>query len=203
MVLLADTPRHTGQSCCLPASSLQEESWEGQPCLLFSIVSSIQGALSKHCMNKRMNILFWGRSWRTTKAEDNKLSSCYSNAHIGTIFVYTCSPLQDLEMLFSLLFPFHILLTPGPQPENKLPYSPGSTAWWGPAWLLGCTSQCPVCWAPALARTSDHWFPLRPVQIGLWVIQRQTTFWAGTHGVWVCGFLIHRGALFRGGPPCS
>lgn len=102
MVLLADTPCHTGQSCCLPASSLQEESWEGQPCLLFSIVSSIQGALSKHCMNKRMNILFWGRSWRTTKAEDNKLSSCYSNAHIGTIFVYTCSPLQDLEMLFSL-----------------------------------------------------------------------------------------------------
>lgn len=102
--------------------------------------------------------------------------SCYSNAHIGTIFAYTRSPLQDLEMLFSLSCSLLISCSPpGPQPENKFPYSSGSTTWWGLAWLLGCISQRPVCWAPSLAQTSDHWFPLRPVQIGLWVIQHQTT----------------------------
>lgn len=160
MVLLADTPRHTGQSCCLPASSLQEESWEGQPCLLFSIVSSIQGALSKHCMNKRMNILFWGWSWRTTKAEDKKLSSCYSNAHIGTIFVYPCSPLQDLEMLFSLVsfsYPAHSW---SPAWEQASIFT-----WFyslvGPSMTSGLYIPMPCLLGPILS--SDLW-PLIPLE---------------------------------------
>lgn len=102
------------------------------------------------------------------------------------IFSLSCSLLISCSPLVPSLrtsFHIHLVLQPGGAQHDF--------------WAV---SQCPVCWAPSLAQTSDHWFPLSPVQTGLWVIQRRTTSWTGTHSVWVCGFLIHRGALFRGGP---
>lgn len=112
--------------------------------IIFSVQHSIQGALSKHCMTERMNILFWGGTPNQAEKQPRQRTINTSVIQMNVLVPFLYVPAFSSRILKccpTLLFPTHTMLIPcclaGTQPENKFPYSPGSVAWWGPYMTFG------------------------------------------------------------------